>query len=131
MQTLADETAWLRRYGEIFEARHRGTLRFVWDLDPAASAVQIPRLLLQPLVENAVRHGALARTDGGVVIVQTRRTEQGAMISVRDDGPGIDARRPEGLGLRLVRRRLAIECEDARLNLESSTSGTRAIVELR
>ncbi len=130
-QTLGEETAWLRRYGEIFEARHRGALRFSWDLDPAASAVVLPRLLLQPLVENAVHHGALARADGGCVRVQTRRTADGAVVVIEDDGPGIDARRPEGLGLRLVRSRLAIECPDGRLAIESSAAGTRAIVELR
>lgn len=130
-QTLGEETTWLRRYGEIFEARHRGALRFSWNLDPAASAVVLPRLLLQPLVENAVHHGALARADGGCVRVQTRRTATGAVVVVEDDGPGIDARRPEGLGLRLVRSRLAIECPDSRLAIESSTSGTRAVVELR
>lgn len=130
-QTLGEETAWLRRYGEIFEARHRGALRFSWDLDPLASAIQLPRLLLQPLVENAVHHGALARADGGEVRVQTRRTAAGVVVVVEDDGPGIDVRRPERLGLHLVRSRLAIECPDSSLKIESSASGTRAIVELR
>jgi signal transduction histidine kinase len=130
-QTLGEETAWLRRYGEIFEARHRGALRFSWDLDPAASAVHLPRLLLQPLVENAIHHGALARVDGGEVRVQTRRTSAGLVVVVEDDGPGIDPRRPEGLGLHLVRSRLAIECPDSTLKIESSAAGTRAIVELR
>jgi signal transduction histidine kinase len=131
MQSLGEETEWLRRYTEIFAARHRGALRFSWDLDPAADTVQLPRLLLQPLVENAVHHGALARTEGGEVRVQTRRTADGVTVTVTDDGPGIDARRPEGLGLHLVRRRLAIECHDSHLRLESSAAGTRAIVELR
>jgi len=131
MHTLNEETAWLRRYAEIFEARHRGALHFVWDLDPAASSIQIPRLLLQPLVENAVRHGALARADEGVVTVQTRRAARGGMIVIQDDGPGIDPRRSEGLGLHLVRRRLAIECPDATFRIESSASGTRVVIELR
>jgi signal transduction histidine kinase len=131
MHTLGEEIAWLRRYSEIFAARHRGALRFRWDLDPAASSVPIPRLLLQPLVENAVHHGALARSDGGDVVVQTRRTERGIVVVVQDDGPGMDLRRPNGLGLHLVRRRLAMECRDASLRIESSASGTRAIVELR
>ena len=130
-QTLGEETAWLRRYSEIFEARHRGTLRFAWELDPAASAIQLPRLLLQPLVENAIHHGALAKPDGGEVRVQTRRTAAGVVVVVEDDGPGIDAGRPERMGLHLVRSRLAIECPGSRFQIESSASGTRAIVELR
>jgi LytS/YehU family sensor histidine kinase len=87
--------------------------------------------LLQPLVENAIHHGALARVDGGEVRVQTRRTSAGLVVVVEDDGPGIDPRRPEGLGLHLVRSRLAIECPDSTLKIESSAAGTRAIVELR
>lgn len=142
-QTLAEETAWLRRYTEIFAIRHRGALRFTWDLDPAAAAIELPRLLLQPLVENAVRHGALANVDGGEVRIATRRTREGVTVVVEDDGPGVAAGCPEGLGLHLVRRRLAIECHDASLHISSSGSGpgsgsgsgsgpgTRAVVELR
>jgi len=128
-QTLADEIAWLRRYGEIFEARHRGALRFLWDTDAAADAAVVPRLLLQPLVENAVRHGALAREGGGEVIVRTRRTDDGIEVIVEDDGPGFAALR-EGLGLHLVRRRLALECPGASLRVDSSPAGTRAVVRL-
>jgi signal transduction histidine kinase len=129
--TLAEETAWLRRYGEIFEARHRGALRLSWDLDPTATAVHLPRLLLQPLVENAIQHGALARADGGEVRIATRRSGSGAVITVEDNGPGFEAGRPERLGLHLVRSRLAIECPDSVLRIDASASGTRAIVELR
>jgi signal transduction histidine kinase len=130
LQTLGDEIAWLRRYSEIFEARHRGALRFTWDLDPAASAIRLPRLLLQPVVENAIHHGALARPGGGEVTVQTRRTEAGVIVVVTDDGPGVATDRPEGIGLHLVRERLALECPGGGFRLESSASGTRAIVEL-
>ncbi|HKA89356.1 MAG TPA: histidine kinase [Haliangiales bacterium] len=130
-QTLGDEIAWLRRYGEIFEARHRGALRFVWDTDPRADAAVVPRLLLQPLVENAVRHGALARDGGGEVVVRTRRTDEGIEVVVADDGPGFDPRREsKGLGLRLVRRRLALECKGSTFRIDSSPAGTRAIVAL-
>jgi len=130
-QTLAEETAWLRRYSEIFAVRHRGALRFAWDLDPDAEGVELPRLLLQPLVENAIRHGALARPEGGEVRVATRRTGAGVTLVIQDNGPGVVPGRPEGLGLHLVRRRLAIECSGASLHIESSTAGTRAVVELR
>jgi len=130
-QTLAEETEWLRRYSEIFAVRHRGALRFAWDLDPDAEGVELPRLLLQPLVENAIRHGALARPEGGEVRVATRRTDAGVTLVIQDNGPGVVPGRPEGLGLHLVRRRLAIECSGASLHIESSTAGTRAVVELR
>jgi signal transduction histidine kinase len=131
VQTLAEEIAWLRRYAGIFEARHRGQVAFVWDLDPSASSQKVPRLLLQPLVENAVQHGALAREQGGQVAVRTRRAGGRVTITVEDDGPGFDpARASSGLGLRLVRRRLELECSGADLRIDSSSAGTCARVEL-
>src|SRR5437870_1273436 len=65
--TLAEEIAWLRRYAHVIEARHR--VRFRWDVDLASENVLIPRMLLQPLVENAVKHGALHCRDDGEVSV--------------------------------------------------------------
>lgn len=132
-QTLGDELAWIRRYAEIFEARYRGALRFDWQLDPEAERCALPRLLLQPLVENAIRHGALAREGAGEVFVSTRaRPAGGAIVEVRDNGPGFDPAsvRTQGLGLRLVRRRLELECSTAALRIASSSAGTRVTVEL-
>src|SRR5262249_56320828 len=120
----AGERPGLRRQGEILGARPRNARRFVGDTDPAADAAVVPRLLLQPLVENAVRHGALAREGGGEVIVRTRRTDDGIEVVVEDDGPGFAAPR-EGLGLHLVRRRLALECPGASFPVDSSPAGPR------
>jgi signal transduction histidine kinase len=130
VQSLDDELTWLKRYAEILEARYRSDLRFVWQLDPRASTAVLPRLLLQPLVENAVEHGALARRGDGQVVVRTVQTDRGVCIVVEDNGPGFDPTRPDGLGLRLVRQRLALECVGSALYLETSPAGTRAIVEL-
>lgn len=131
VQTLADEVEWLRRYAKIFEARHRGVLSFAWDLDPAASSYLVPRLLLQPLVENAVQHGALAREDDGQVVLKTRRTGGRVLITVEDNGPGFDpAASSRGFGLHVVRRRLELECRGADLSVTSSSQGTRAVLDL-
>jgi hypothetical protein len=131
-RTLGAEIRWLRRYGEILEARYRGTLRFAWDEGPMTAATMIPRLLLQPLVENAVHHGALARASGGVVTVRTRaRTEGGTVIEIEDNGPGFnpDAPTSDGLGLRLVRRRVEVESRGS-FRINCTPQGARAIVEL-
>jgi signal transduction histidine kinase len=131
--TLGDEMAWLRRYAEILEARYRGTLRFTWDEGPMTASVPVPRLLLQPLVENAVHHGALARDGGGRVVVRSRLREGGGtLVEVEDNGPGFDPSDipASGLGLRLVRRRLEIESRGGTLRIEPSPAGTRAVVEL-
>jgi signal transduction histidine kinase len=134
LQSLDKQLAWLRRYAEILEARHRGVLRFRWDIAPGCEAVLIPRLLLQPLVENAVKHGALRRGDGaGEVVVSARCEPDGSLVCVvEDNGPGMqDADvRTGAFGLHSVRRRLELESTHASLRLESSAQGTRSIVHL-
>jgi signal transduction histidine kinase len=145
LQPLEAEIAWLRRYAEILESRHAGTLAFNWEIDPSAKRALVPRLLLQPLVENAVKHGALRRREGGTVTVRAALAEattgDGAssparpsrvICTVEDNGPGLPDAEPRAgaFGLRSVRRRLELKFPDAVLRMESSTSGTRSIVEL-
>jgi LytS/YehU family sensor histidine kinase len=134
LQPLEKQVAWLRRYAEILETRHRGDLRFEWDVARDCGAELMPRLLLQPLIENAVQHGALQRTDGaGVVSVRASRTADGTLVcAVEDNGPGMPDSdvRVGAFGLRAVRRRIALEVPGASLRLESSSKGTRSIVEI-
>ncbi len=137
MQTLDEEIAWLRRYAEILESRHSGFLRFHWEIAGEAGQVLLPRLLLQPLVENAVKHGALRRTSGGQVTIRARVESAPGPVSrvvctVEDNGPGLSevAPRSGAFGLRAVRRRLELRYADASLRLESSPDGTRSIVDL-
>jgi len=133
MQRLDEQVAWLRRYAMILEARHHG-LRFNWEVAADCAQVMLPRLLLQPLVENAVKHGALRRHDGaGEVTVRAARRRDGALeCVVEDNGPGMpDADvRAGAFGLQAVRRRLELEAPRASLRLESSSGGTRSIVEI-
>jgi signal transduction histidine kinase len=133
MQTIEEQVAWLRRYAEILEARHAGHLAFRWDIDDRARSELLPRLLLQPLVENAVKHGALKREGGGEVVV--RASSDGAKIicAVEDNGPGMSESeiRKGAFGLHAVRRRLELRyASAASLRLESSSAGTRSVVEL-
>ncbi len=134
MQRLDKQIAWLRRYAQILEARHHGVLRFRWDVASDCASSLIPRLLLQPLVENAVKHGALRRPDGaGEVVVRASHGDGGALVCVvEDNGPGMrnDAVRDGAFGLQSVRRRLELEASPASLRFESSSAGTRSIVEI-
>jgi signal transduction histidine kinase len=134
VQRLDKQIAWLRRYAQILEARHHGSLRFRWDIAPDCSPALLPRLLLQPLVENAVKHGALRRQDGaGEVAIRASRRADGALVCVvEDNGPGFpDSGVREGaFGLRAVRRRLALEAPRATFRLESTPGFTRSIVEI-
>jgi len=134
MAPLAKQMAWLRRYADILEARHRGSLCFQWHVARDSEPFMVPWLLLQPLVENAVKHGALCRADGaGEVIVSAAVRPDGALeCIVEDNGPGmLDVDVREGaFGLQSVRRRLELEVPRSSLRLESSDSGTRSIVEI-
>jgi hypothetical protein len=140
MQTLEDEVAWLKRYAGILETRHKGAITFRWDVDEAARRLRVPRLLLQPLLENAVKHGALRRRDGGEVAVRASvdAGEGGAgagrlrcVIEDNGPGPGGRAARPGALGIQLVTRRLAVKYAGAAaFRLEASDGRTRSIVEL-
>lgn len=139
LQPLEDEIAWLRRYADILVSRHAGTLEFEWEIDREASRALVPRLLLQPLVENAVKHGALRRRQGGRVVVRASfatsvhdAAERRVVCVVEDNGPGMPdgAPRQGAFGLHSVRRRLALRFPDAKLSIESSEDGTRSVVDL-
>lgn len=132
MQPLDDEIGWLRRYASILEARYAGSIAFEWHVDPRAGSVLVPRLLLQPLVENAVKHGALARGEGGLVAISIALDEQARVVrcAIEDNGPGMKDAPPRSgaFGLDAVRRRLSLKDERASLAIETSEKGTHAIV---
>ncbi|MBX3231809.1 MAG: histidine kinase [Labilithrix sp.] len=136
MQTIGEQVSWLRRYAEILESRHVGALQFRWEIERAAERVLVPRLLLQPLMENAVNHGALQRSgDGEVTLRVSLERGDGAghvVCTVEDNGPGVPAvePRPGAFGLHSVRRRLELKYDDASLRLESTARGTQAVVRL-
>lgn len=125
---LAAEIAWLRRYARVIELRHG--VRFRWDIAEASERVHIPRMLLQPLVENAVKHGALRCRDGGEVAVCTQLDGARKLrCIVEDNGPGPQAPRDGAVGLELVTRRLALGGTGT-FRLEREDGRTRSIVEL-
>lgn len=134
MQRLDHQIEWLRRYAQILETRHEGHLRFHWEVDGGASRALLPSLLLQPLLENAVKHGALARAGGGEVTVRTQLVDGAKVVcTIEDNGPGLSqtVTRPGAFGVASVRRRLSLRYADsAALRFESSPAGTRSIVEL-
>src|SRR5216683_3244379 len=134
MQTLDEQIEWLRRYAHILEVRHAGDLAFHWEVGGGTRRALLPRPLLQPLVENAVKHGALRRAGGGEITVRTEVGDGPKLIcTIEDNGPGVPDRatRPGAFGLVSVRRRLALRYSDAAtLRLESSPAGTRSVVEL-
>ena len=132
MRSLGEEVEWLRRYAQIFEIRHAGAIHFEWDVAADTLATKLPRLLLQPLVENAIEHGALRRP-GGSVRLHSRVTGDTIQIVVADNGPGMPTNQTSdsgGLGLRLVRDRLLLAYPGASLAIDSSSEGTSVTLQL-
>lgn len=106
----------LGAYLALMEARFGDRLDVTLDVDPDARDALVPPMLLQPLVENAVRHGGAERTGRGRIAVTAQRRGPDLVLAVEDDGPGVPAgrdplaRRPSegGLGLSATAERLQI-----------------------
>jgi two-component system, LytTR family, sensor kinase len=101
---VEDDVVWLERYFELMRERFRGKLDTRITLDPAARTARIPRLLLQPLVENAFEHGL--KSGRGRVEVTIRADDGRLHCTVEDDGSGLGAGFTSGTGLANVRSRL-------------------------
>jgi len=104
--TLADEIALARRYLEIEQARFGERLRVEWALDDGAGAARLPPLLLQPLLENAVRHGVEPSETGAQLRISTQRRGEQVVIKVTNTVPAGQGRGGHGLALDNVRDRL-------------------------
>ncbi len=120
--TLGDEIALARRYLAIEAVRFGRRLDVRWELDPAADAAQVPLLLLQPLVENAVRHGVEPSEDGGVVRVRTRVARGSVQVSVVNTVGPAPPRPGAGMALANVRERLHL-LHDVAARFESGRDG--------
>jgi len=135
--TLAEEVALLRRYLDIELVRFGDRLRVVWDIAPEAWDACVPPLILQPVVENALRHGIARRSGTALLHVAARRVGWLLELEVRDSGEGLRLRPGapvrQGIGLSNARARLdelygagmaSVELHDA------SGGGARALVRI-
>ena len=125
---LREELDALELYLGIQRERFGERLTVQRAIAPAALPIEVPALLLQPLAENALRHGIDARTAGGILRLEARLTETTLEIVLADDGPGFPAgfafERAGGIGLRNTRARLAhLYGGVARLECGRSTLG--------
>jgi two-component system, LytTR family, sensor kinase len=120
---LAQEVEFLEKYLQIQEVRFAG--RLTWDLQIPSELLQarIPSLILQPLAENAVKHGIAKRTQGGEVRVAASRSNGALHLTVYNDGPLLDREAraiTDGIGLSNLRTRLKLLYGDAfELRLEN------------
>ena len=132
--TLHEETALLSKYLDIQRARFGERLRTTIDVEPEAQAALVPVLLLQPIVENSIRHGVAARASGGRIDIRARGRNGRLFIEIADDGGdegslGVSNR--QGLGLSNTRARMeALHGSTCRLDLSRHLGGTRVTIEL-
>jgi two-component system, LytTR family, sensor kinase len=127
---LSEELRIVQAYLEIESLRLGDRLRTELSVSESARSAMIPILSIQPLVENAVKHGVAAQAGPGRVSVLAEKTDEGVRITVADTGPGFEQSRGNsqggtGVGLENVRRRLTL-CYGpaASLAITSSSSGT-------
>jgi len=106
--SLNDEVELAQRYLAIEQIRFGERLQVSWELDADAGAARVPPLLLQPLVENAVRHGVEPAPDGGIIRVRTRVKMGRAVVSIANTVSGGPSRPGNGIALRNVRERLRL-----------------------
>ena len=102
--SLADEFDRLQDYLALMAVRMGARLTYTLDLPPDLAAQPIPTLLLQPLVENAIKHGLEPKIEGGSITVSARREGQNIVLDVIDSGVGFNS--GDGFGLVQVRERL-------------------------
>jgi two-component system LytT family sensor kinase len=132
--TLREELAFLEPYLEIEQARLEERLTVVMNIAPDTLDARVPHLLLQPLVENAVRHGIAARIEPGKVEISASRTPDARFLQleIRDDGLGLnrdndrgnDDRPRRGVGLTNIRSRLEqLYGNEHRFKLENQAGG--------
>jgi two-component system LytT family sensor kinase len=130
--TLAEEVEYLQRYVDIQKVRFGERLQVSVDIPREMLNAQVPNLLLQPLVENAIKYGVGRRVTGGAVRV-TGACENGTVrLSVCNDGPSVPSDEPTaqtGVGLNNLRTRLRIlHGEESELQLRLAQSGEAEVV---
>jgi len=106
---LKEELDFVQKYVEIERTRFGERLRVEFDVAPETLDAAVPNMLLQPLVENAIRHGIARKVGGGRVDITARRENDDLCLVVRDTGPGLAEAKPglsKGVGLANTRSRL-------------------------
>lgn len=105
--TLKRELDFIEPYLEIEKARFGSRLTVRMNIEPTVMDAKVPNLILQPLVENAIRHGIAPRAEPGTIEIDAHRDNGSLLLSVTDDGPGLQAKDSAvGIGLANTRARL-------------------------
>lgn len=129
---LHEELQQVEAYINIEKARFGNKIKTIYNIPESSLTLQLPSLIIQPLVENSIKHGILKRREGGTVTISVIEKEKGYNIIIEDDGIGIDQSIIDGIddkiekniGLKNVHNRLKILYGKG-LNIEKLEKGTR------
>jgi signal transduction histidine kinase len=107
-RALRDEISLIDQYLAIELVRFADRLDVVWQIEPETQEAMVPTLLLQPLIENALRHGIARSINGGTVVVSASRIDQHVCVTVWNEGPSLSGDRlgGAGVGIRNTEERL-------------------------
>ena len=129
--TVREEIEYLKSYLAIEQARWGDRLTVDWAIDPEALGAPLPPMTLQPLVENALKHGIGNRLAGGRIHIGATRGNGKLSLVVADDGVGFAHRYEERTGLGNLRSRLrTLYGEDSALRVEQNGAGATVVVEI-
>jgi two-component system LytT family sensor kinase len=137
LTTLREELAFIDNYMTIEMVRFGEKLQFVKEIDPETLDHLVPSMLLQPIVENSIRHGLSSKVDGGLIRVRSSLSANRLLIVVEDDGVGIPETKlatlfEQGIGVSNVNERLKVLFgSDYRMWIDSKPGeGTRTGIEI-
>lgn len=133
--SLQEELEFLQKYLEIEQIRFQDRLSVQYEVDPETLDAEVPRLILQPLVENAIKHGVSPRSGNGLIQISARVREGALWIEVKDNGVGLTgaarSRLHSGVGLSNTRARLECLYGNAhRLEFSEGTEGLAVQVQI-
>jgi LytS/YehU family sensor histidine kinase len=131
--TLKEETEFLRCYLDIEQVRFGDRLTVAFELEPQTLSAQVPHLILQPVVENAIQHAIAPRAAPGHINIQAKRLNSLLRVAISDNGPGISSNTispaKKCVGLTNVRTRLQqIYGPDFRFELTNGRNGGLTVV---
>jgi sensor histidine kinase YesM len=125
--SLREELDLLQRYTQIMQARFAERVTVAWDVAPDAGDAEVPAMLLQPLLENAFKHGVEPSREPVAITIAARRGENDLRVTVRNSASTLRAGAPRGIGLSNCRERIALLYgEAARLDVAQEGDGVVA-----
>ncbi len=123
--TLDEEMVLVREYLEIEKVRMGERLDYTFQVDSDVEKIRIPPMVIQMLVENAVKHGLSPKREGGKVSVNISKLDNAVKLEVEDTGVGFEPGQPQnGFGLKSIQQRLQLLYNNAKFDIVKPASGT-------